>query len=396
MTRRIALVSLIMSSLSNVAEASIPAVTTEHVATIPASLVTFITQSPLEGDERLFIGSQRGEIFAWSPGQLPAATQVLDISGFGPTGGEWGLFSMAFHPQFGQSNWFLFLNHTVWGEGTNPRWTALARYEMREDDRSAIDEDSRTVVYLGNSGLAHNAGDIHFGPDGYLYIATGDFNNSCLPQNPDTRNGKILRIDVDQNVHEPPYYGIPPDNPRAGDPNALDEFFFLGLRNPWRFSFDRATGDMWISDVGEVTREEINHVPFPFEGGLNFGWPMWEGDNWRGSCGGGLPPEGFDELTPPVHTYPRTDGSTIIGGFVYRGTLIPTLRGQYIFGDRGRRRVWAMDPADYSVEELFVHPTGNPVTFGEDREGEIYLGTSGNVWRLIPVPLEVTDHLAVE
>ncbi len=382
---------LLLSTLA--AAEPLPPLTTELVTTVPSGLVTSITQSPLENDRRLFIGLLVGAVYILPPDGSLSPSPFLDVTEITSRAGELGLFGMKFHPQFGETNWYFFINHSLSTGGT-----ALARYEMSEDDRTVVDVNSRRVVYLGNSTVIHNAGDIHFGPDGYLYIATGDYSSGCSAQNPALRHGKIMRIDVDQSIDTPPYHGIPADNPFVGNPGWLDEAYFMGLRNPWRFSFDRATGDMWIADVGQTSREEVNHVVFPFDGGLNFGWPMWEGDVKTVSSCGANPPDGFKELTPPVHAYPRAVGTTIIGGFVYRGSKIPQLQGRYVFGDMGSGRIWAIDPADYSVEEvLSLRLSSSFTTFGEDRDGELYIGKSPQVLRIIPVPpAEIMDHLRME
>jgi len=375
----------------------------EHVATIPSGPVTTITQLPAQEDERLIVSTLNGIVYSVNLSNPAEPTVFLDASDLTVTGVEKGFFSVTFHPDFGESNRYFYVNHSILLPLTIPPIfprdrTALARYEMSELNDDVVDVSSRTVMYMGLSVSNHNGGDMHFGPDGCLYLATGEAAGGCAPQNPSLVHGKILRFDVDQNIDTPPYYGIPPDNPMAGNPNGLEEFYFLGLRNPWRFSFDRLTGDVWIADVGNLQRDEINHVAYPFSGGLNFGWPLWEGDLKTNATCAPNPPESFDEFVEPVHTIAWSINTAVIGGFVYRGSSIPELYGRYILGDRGSRTVWAMNPTDYSVEEIL---TGPPlldiVTFGEDRNGEIYIGSGNLVHRIVPAPpAEITDRLMIQ
>jgi glucose/arabinose dehydrogenase len=385
----------------------IPQLTTELVTTIPSftgEVVTFIVQSPIEDDERLYIGGKTGRAYTFEPGGSPEI--FLNISSITSTTSERGLLFLVFHPQFGTDNWFFFINHT-----NLAGHTVIARYEMDADDRTVVDTTTRKELLTINQDFAnHNGGAMAFGPDGFLYIAMGDGGDgndpNCRAQDLTQRLGKMLRIDVDQSVNTAPFYGIPPDNPYVGVDDVPDEIFFVGLRNPWRFSFDRDTGDMWIGDVGQAAREEVDHILHPLTPALNFGWPIREGEiqnpaintiiNNCSGAGVAIPPLDFEGFTQPVHTYVRgtNNNRAITGGYVYRGAKSPGLFGRYVFGDYNSGRVWVLDPADYSVVERFVLGMGL-TTFGEGRDGELYLSSNRQVRRIVPIPPEIPDHLSV-
>jgi hypothetical protein len=282
---------------------------------------------------------------------------------------------------------------------------------MSEANRQVVDTTTRRVLLTINQDFDnHNGGAMKFGPDGYLYIAMGDGGSgndpNCRAQNMTSRLGKMLRIDVNQSVNTMPYHGIPADNPFVDVPSIPNEIYFSGLRNPWRISFDRDTGDLWIGDVGQVTREEVNHLVYPFDAALNFGWPIREGNLQNpnintiltncANAGVTLPPLNFDGFTDPVHTYARGTNSnrSITGGYVYRGSKTAGLFGRYVFGDYFSGRVWVLDPVDYSATERFVLGLGL-TTFGEDRAGELYLGWNRDVRRIVPVPPPIADHVVV-
>jgi glucose/arabinose dehydrogenase len=385
----------------------IPPLTTQTIATIPNftnEFVTFILQSPDPTDQRLIVGSKTGRAYALQPGgQLDL---FLNVSSITSTQTERGLLSLEFHPEFSISNWYFFINHTNTSGNT-----VVARYEMSAANRQVVDTTTRRVLLTINQDFDnHNGGAMKFGPDGYLYIAMGDGGSgndpNCRAQNMTSRLGKMLRIDVDQNVNTVPYHGIPADNPFVAVPSIPNEIYFSGLRNPWRISFDRDTGDLWIGDVGQVTREEVNHLVHPFDAALNFGWPIREGEVQNPSintiltncanAGVTLPPLNFDGFTDPVHTYVRGTNSnrSITGGYVYRGSKTAGLFGRYVFGDYFSGRVWVLDPVDYSATERFVLGLGL-TTFGEDRAGELYLGWNRDVRRIVPVPPPIADHVVV-
>jgi hypothetical protein len=243
----------------------------------------------------------------------------------------------------------------------------------------------------------------------YLYITIGDGGGGCdnvapgcSAQRDNLLRGKMLRIDVDQNENTPPFYGIPagnpfadPNNPRPGDVNdpQRDEIWAKGLRNPFRFSFDRQTGDIWMGDVGQVQREEVDFQPASSAGRLNYGWKFMEGTICAGMDGNTCPlgnctgvpilPCNDSALTLPVHDYNRTVGRIVIGGYVYRGSQIPDLNGCYVFGDLGSEMLWALNPTPPATREDLLDNSGM-TTFGEDRSGELYASIGGDVYQLLP------------
>jgi glucose/arabinose dehydrogenase len=331
--------------------------------------------SPADGSGRLFIVEQPGVIRIYQDGQLLDAP-FLDIRSLVGSGGfEQGLLGIAFHPNFSE-NGFFYLNYT-----DRIGDTVIARYQASSGDENTADPDSAMILMqipqpYGN----HNGGGMVMGPDGYLYISTGDGGSGGDPQN-NAQNvnnllGKILRIDVDS--QEP--YAIPEDNPFAQGGGA-PEIWSYGLRNPWRFSFDRLTGDMYIADVGQNAWEEVNFEPAGAEGGINYGWNFREGANpFRGQ-----PPAGL-ELVDPVYEFPQPEGCSITGGYVYRGEALSEFNGIYLFSDfcAGWVRGLLQDvDGNWQAQELFQ--LGLRVTsFGEDQQGELYLmaQNEGSVYRL--------------
>jgi glucose/arabinose dehydrogenase len=227
----------------------------------------------------------------------------------------------------------------------------------------------------------HNGGDIAFGPDGYLWIATGDGGSGGDPQgngqNPQSLLGKLLRVDVDHGAT----YTIPPDNPFVEDPGTRAEIWALGLRNPWRFSFDRDTGDLFIGDVGQNQWEEIDFEPRTDPGGRNYGWNTMEGGHCflSGACE-------TDDLTLPIFEYSHSSGCSVTGGYVYRGSRFPALTGLYLFGDFCSGTIWALSPGGPGAWMVAVVARTDVAIagFGEDESGEIYLTDlgSGTVYRI--------------
>jgi glucose/arabinose dehydrogenase len=318
-----------------------------------------------DGSGRLFIAQQGGRIDVVRDGRV-SREPFLDIADRISAGGERGLLGLAFHPAFPDDP-RLFVNYTEASEGD----TIVASFRVTGDDRA--DPDSEEVLLRIDQPFAnHNGGALSFGPDGYLYIATGDGGSGGDPQDNgqrlDTLLGKILRIDVDRDGDGRPY-GIPADNPFArggGEP----EIWLYGLRNPWRMSVDRDTGDLWIGDVGQGAWEEIDVHRTGSPGGTNFGWARMEGFHCRGEC---------DEaaFAPPVTEYGHDAGCTVIGGHVYRGTSQPSLLGAYLFADYCSGQVWAIDARRDERQEPvpIASLTGQPSSFGEDEAGELYLTT---------------------
>ena len=320
-----------------------------------------------DDSHRLFIVEQPGRIRILRDGTLQAAT-FLDIAERVDFGGEMGLLGLAFHPRFAKNGRF-FVNYTRNPDGA----TIVAEYQVSQNPDRALHAE-KTLMVIPQPYSNHNGGMLAFGPDGYLYIGTGDGGAGGDPgnrgQSPDTLLGKMLRIDVDRG--EP--YGIPPDNPFAGQPNGR-EIFALGFRNPWRFSFDRQTGRLWAADVGQNRWEEIDVV----EAGHNYGWRVMEGAHCfqpsRGCVTAGL--------TLPVAEYRNeSPHCAVTGGYVYRGTRLDFLRGTYVFGDYCSGRIMGL--IDGHLRDLLA--SGLRISsFGEDEAGELYVvDHGGGIYKITP------------
>ncbi|MET7410064.1 PQQ-dependent sugar dehydrogenase [Streptomyces parvulus] len=296
---------------------------------------------------------------------------VLDISDETTTDGERGLLGIAFDAD---STHFYISFTDLQGTSTIDEF-AVQDGTVQEDTR-------RTVLTQEQPESNHNGGDIKFGPDGYLYIALGDGGGGGDPegngQKLDTLLGKMLRIDP--RGGEP--YAVPQDNPFVGDPNAKDEIWSYGLRNPWRFSFDSGTGDLLIGDVGQSEWEEIDWAPADSKGGENYGWSQMEGTH---PFRGGTEPANH---VPPVHEYDRTGlGCSVTGGYVYRGQAVADLVGQYVYSDYcdGTLRALEIENGRVTAEHDLGVSGGEVVSFAQDGDGELYaLAIGGTVWRVDP------------
>ncbi len=331
-----------------------------------------------DGSNRLFVAAQDGRIWSVASDGTVRRDPMVDLGGRLRSGGEQGLLGLALHPTF-PIDPRLFVNYT------DPAGdTIIASLEIDPNDPDRIDPNShRQLLFVDQPFPNHNGGGVLFGPDGYLYLSLGDGGSGGDPQGNgqrvDTFLGKVLRIDVDAGGR---VYASPPDNPFAGG-EGLDEIWLNGLRNPWRLSFDRATGDLWIGDVGQSTWEEVD-VARAGAGGLNFGWNVMEGAHCYGA-------ESCDQggLTLPVTEYGRGLGCTVIGGYVYRGAAYPLLVGSYLFADYCSGRVFAIDAAtNAAVSAVEVGRVDARVSaFGEDVAGELYLTTlGGTVFRVVASP----------
>jgi glucose/arabinose dehydrogenase len=323
-----------------------------------------------DGSGRLFILEKIGRIRVVQNGAL-AATPFLDISDrVGAGGSEQGLLGLAFHPRYVQ-NGFLFVNYTD-RQGN----TVVSRFSAQADPGRADPASEAVLLTLEQPASNHNGGHLAFGPDGYLYIGTGDGGGAGdrydHGQNGQTLLGAMLRLDVDS--QQP--YALPESNPFAGVPGVRDEIWALGLRNPWRYSFDRLTGDLYIADVGQNMYEEVNFQPSSDPGGQNYGWPLMEGLH----C---FPADRACDrtgLTLPVREYDHTQGCSVTGGYVYRGQEFPLLTGIYLFGDYCSGRIWGLvrsgASGDWQVAGL-AQADVRLSAFGEDEQGELYLVDMG-------------------
>ena len=352
-----------------------------------------ITDLAFDGDnaDMLYVVQKGGVVNAYDL----AADNVelfLDLSARVDTRSEGGALGLAFHPKYPDSN-YVYVNYTVGRTGSDGVLTTrISRFTVA--DRMATDPPTeRILLTIAQPAGNHNGGDLAFGPDGYLYIPTGDGGGGGDPfdaaQDPGSYLGKILRIDVDRATDER-NYGIPEDNPFFAAADTLAEIYALGLRNPWRISFDRGTGDLWIGDVGQGNREEIDVIRAEAGGGQNFGWSCREGGvnypdpSFR--CAG----RGASDFVEPVVDYThnladRLNGVSVTGGFVYRGPD-PELTGRYFFADFGRQRIFSM-PADAAgPEDVTVYTDLAPAsvsTFGEGTDGHLYVADYGGaVYRI--------------
>jgi glucose/arabinose dehydrogenase len=307
------------------------------------------------------------------------------------TGNEQGLLGLAFHPNFA-SNGFFYINQVSRGGAAGK--TEISRYQVGGDPMTTDVADRSTrqlLLTFDQPESNHNGGWMGFGPDGFLYISSGDgggaddrHGNPGNGQGRNTLLGKILRIDV--NVEQG--YGIPDGNPYKGADSMRNEIWAFGLRNPWRCSFDRETGELWIADVGQGEREEIDVMPAG-TGGLNFGWRVREGLKQNRSYPNEVT---VTPATDPIHDYSHSFGLSVTGGYVYRGATVPELRGKYIFGDYSSTRFWTLNREGTNVVVTEVTSELNPSpkqinslsSFGEDAAGEIYIcdHTDGQIYRI--------------
>lgn len=328
-----------------------------------------------DGSNRLFVLEKPGRIRIILNDQLQP-TPFLDITDrVGSSSSEQGLLGLAFHPRF-YENGYLYVNYTDRNGDTR-----ISRFTASGD--AADPRSEKRILAVKQPYANHNGGAVKFGPDGYLYIALGDGGSQGDPfdnaQSGNSLLGKILRVDVD---HGDPY-AIPPDNPYAGSGEVYQEIWALGLRNPWRISFDPLTGDLWIGDVGQSSREEINRVPGGAPGGFNFGWNEMEGS---------LPFEGNNrpEFTAPLAEYTRSGGCSITGGYVYAGQALPEWQGIYFYGDYCSGNIWGLPSKTDTVPDpltsaTLLFQTGfNISTFGIDDAGELYAAnySTGTIYRL--------------
>lgn len=345
--------------------------------------ITGITHAG-DGSGRIFVVEQRGVIKILDPINNNHTT-FLDIQGrVNYPFDERGLLGLAFHPNY-ETNGYFYVNYT----SNNNSETTVSRFSVMPGNSNQGNPNSESILMTISQPYSnHNGGDMSFGPnDGYLYISTGDGGSGGDPgnrsQNPQNLLGKMLRIDVDNGSP----YGIPPSNPFVNDNSTLDEIWALGLRNAWRFSFDRANGDMWIADVGQNAWEEVDYEPAGSPGGNNYGWRCYEGNHSYNTSGCG--PIGNYEGA--IFEYDHTSGFSITGGYVYRGNAYPCLRGYYVFADYASDYFWTLKSDGAGGWDDHFHGDigiDNVSTFGEDEAGELYVANhSGGIIYQLSCPV---------
>jgi glucose/arabinose dehydrogenase len=326
-----------------------------------------------DGSGRLFVVEQGGQIKIIRNGTV-LPNPFLDVSALlKSSSGEQGLLSVVFPPGYASGKDYFYIYYTG-QQGIGD--TVLARYRITTDPDAADSGSGLVLLTIVQPFANHNGGQLAFGPDGYLYIGVGDGGSGGDPfgngQNPDTPLGKILRIDVES---QPGAYTSPPTNPYVGRSGYRSEIWALGLRNPWRFSFDRGTGDLYIADVGQDTFEEIDVQPAASAGGENYGWNIMEGLHCYNSSS-------CDKtgLTLPVSEYNHGAGDcSVTGGFVYRGREYAGLQGVYIYGDYCSGRIWGLRRTGTVWENTLLLDTDLTIsTFGEDEAGNLYVADHGN------------------
>jgi glucose/arabinose dehydrogenase len=360
-------------------DVTLPAVDTEIVA--EGFYRPLLVTDARDGSGRLFVVEQGGRVWVVQDGQRLEAPFIDLTARISPEANqafytERGLLGLAFSPDFAESGRF-YVNYT--GPDGN---SVVERYVVSDDPNVADPASAETIMTVQQPYANHNGGHLAFGPDGYLYIAFGDGGSQGDPQN-NAQNlnsllGKILRIDVSG---EGPGYTVPVDNPFAMDSDAAPEIWAYGLRNPWRFSFDMTTGDLFIADVGGSAFEEVNFEPADAAGGLNYGWKAWEGFQSTGM----LADPG--NAVAPIATYDHGQGVSVSGGYVYRGEVYPVLDGVYFYGDFASGRLWGamqMDDGEWLVDNLGTLAGRSISSFGQDENGEVYVvDYNGAILRLI-------------
>lgn len=330
-----------------------------------------------DGSGRLFVVEQAGRILLIKGGQVNPVPFLDIVSLVGSDANEQGLLSVAFHPNYTQ-NGFFFVDYT-----NKQGDTVIARYHVSDNPDTADPNSAKILLTIDQPYANHNGGQLVFGPDGYLYIGMGDGGAAGDPHNNgQTLNvllGKILRIDVDKG--DP--YGIPPDNPFAANGQGSPEIWSYGWRNPWRISFDRATKDMYIADVGQNQYEEVDVELAGTSGGRNYGWRLMEGAH----C---FDPSSCDPasqgLVLPIAEYDHSQGCSITGGYVYRGSQFPALNGVYFYGDYCSGIIWALRrEANGNWSKAQLMSSGQIISsFGQDEKGEVYLvqHSSGEIFQI--------------
>lgn len=347
-----------------------------------------LTHAP-DGSGRLFIVERAGRIRIWDGGALRTFLDLRSRVNTNDSGGdERGLLALAFSPEYATNGHF-YVNYI--SSNSSPRGsTVISRFTVNPANADdGIETSEEVILVIPQPEPNHNGGQINFGPDGYLYIGMGDGGGAGdlhgsvgNGQANDTFLGKMLRIDVEGFPDPGLPYAIPADNPFLLDTQVPNEIWAFGLRNPWRWSFDRKTGDMYIADVGQYEWEEVNFIPAASTGGENFQWRRVEGFNTFNSG----TPLTKGTSTDPVFEYDHNAGSSITGGYVYRGSSFPRMEGIYYFGDYNSGRIWGLqrDPSGNWIDRQFLDTSLNVSSFGEDEAGNLYVASlfTGDIYRL--------------
>ena len=369
-----------------------------NAQTLELELVASGFNSPLDithaGDDRLFVVERSGKIKIIDADGNVMPTPYLDIDPIVKNvtnQDERGLLGMAFHPDY-ETNGYFFVNYIDNDGNTN-----IARYEVDSNDLNVADSESRELILMIEQPVwNHNGGCLKFGPDGYLYIGMGDGGAGNDPNNNSQNRtsflGKMLRIDIDNGLP----YSIPEDNPFAEDDFTLDEIWAIGLRNPWRYSFDKETGDLWIGDVGQSFLEEIDFQPVDSPGGENYGWRCYEGTDFTNNSSMGNCQENYVEPVFEVQHQGFSGPCSITGGFVYRGTKYSELVGKYICADYCSGDFYVVESDGQggwsgSQSAKFAHDVS---TFGEGSDGELYIASfsSGRIYHLVDKTVTSVDN----
>lgn len=353
-----------------------------------------------DGTNRIFVVQRGGTIRVYNGTSFAFLGTFLTLSGNFTTGGERGLLSLAFHPNY-ETNRYFYVYYTNGAGGVN-----VDRFQTSAADPNVADAASRTNIMSFTKPVVytnHNGGKLNFGSDGNLYFALGDSGSGGDPgnlaQNGNSNWGKMMRINVD-NFSTAPYYTVPADNPYVSNPDVLDEIWAIGLRNPWRWSFDRQTGDMWIADVGQNVLEEVNFRPAASTGARNYGWRCYEG-NSAYNTSGCLAQSNYETA---IFEYPHnntTGGFSITGGYVYRGAEYAFLNGYYICADYVSGNTWLIWSNGVGGWNTAIQTglPGNIVSFGESENGTLYaLSLNGVLYKVNatnPIPVTLIKFTGV-